>query len=125
METVLTYYFLGIILCTLLGVFLSLFIFRGLKKIVSHIVPHPTTKFLSSFIRFTFIGTAIVGCLSVKFYGCQYRYDELIDNPVSLTFKVASQLEGTMHYLLIYLVIFLSIYGIFYILSQKKLRNHE
>lgn len=123
METILIFYISGVILCAFLGVFLSFVILRDLKAIISKFLPTEKSSFITSLIKFLFIAVALVGGLSAKFYSCEYRYDELIDNPVALTLKVAGQLEGAMRYLLIYLLIFLSIYMILLILSRNIKRD--
>ncbi len=123
METILIFYITGIFLCAFLGVFLSLLILRDLKAIISKVTSTEKARFLTSVIKSLFIAAAVVGGLSAKFYGCEYRYDELIDNPAALTLKVAGQLEGAMRYLLIYLLIFLSIHMILLILSRNIKRD--
>ena len=53
---------------------------------------------------------AAVGCLSMKFYGCGYRYDHLLGDPVAVTWKVLGQFEGMFRYLLIFFLFLLSLY---------------
>ena len=123
METVLFFYITGIFICAFLGVFLSLLILRDLNGIIAKLLSTEKRNFLTSLIKFLFITAAVVGGLSAKFYSCEYRYDDLIDNPAALTLKIAGQLEGAIRYLLIYLLIFLSIYMILLIISRNIKRD--
>jgi len=63
---------------------------------------------------------AAVGCLSAKFYGCGYKYDNLLGDPVAITWKVLGQFEGTFRYLLIFLLILLSLYLFLTRLGERR-----
>lgn len=105
MQTILIVYGLGLVICVLVGVALSAAVFRDLNTVISTSTSRPSAGPLSRIIKFTFILAALVGGISAKFYSCQYRYDDLIGNPAALTMKVFGQLEGTLRWLLVFLLI--------------------
>ena len=110
MQTVFLFYCIGLLICVLFGVFLSLVLFRDLRLIVSNLIPKTTGSFTSRFIKISFIFTALIGGISAKFYGCQYEYDELINNPTALSLKVGGQIEAALRYLLVFLLLALGIF---------------
>jgi hypothetical protein len=105
MQTILVVYGAGLLLCVLVGVALSAVVFRDLDAVLSADTPRHAAAPLSRIIKLSFILAALVGGISAKFYGCQYRYENLVDNPPALTMKVFSQLEGAFHWLLVFLLV--------------------
>jgi hypothetical protein len=109
MQTVFLYYIAGLSICVLLGILLSLVVFRDLPAVVSDLIPKGTGRFIWRAIRISFILTALVGGISAKFYGCQYKYADLINSPSALSFKVGGQIEAALRYLLVFLLLTLGI----------------
>jgi len=105
MQTILIVYGLGLVICILVGVVLSAVVFRDLNTVISTSTSRTSAGPLSRIIKFSFILAALVGGISAKFYSCQYRYNDLIGNPAALTMKVFGQLEGTLRWLLVFLLI--------------------
>ncbi|MBN2225249.1 MAG: hypothetical protein JW765_11270 [Deltaproteobacteria bacterium] len=105
MQTILVVYGTGLVICILVGVVLSAVVFRDLNTVVSSAASRSSAVRLSRIIKFSFVLAALVGGISAKFYGCQYRYADLVDNPAALTMKVFGQIEGTLRWLLVFLLI--------------------
>ncbi len=112
MQTVLVVYCFGLGICALLGVVLSLVVLRDLNAIATKLAPPRMGAFLSRTIKIAFILTALIGGISAKFYSCDYRYADLINNPPALTLKVAGQIEAASRYLLIFLLLLLGIVAV-------------
>lgn len=105
MQTILVVYCLGLVFCIAVGVVLSLVVFRNLETVISPPVSRAAALPFSRIIKLSFILAALVGGISAKFYGCTYRYADIVDNPTALTLKVFGQVEGTLRWLLIFLLI--------------------
>ena len=105
MQTILIVYGLGLVICVLLGVVLSAVLFRDFDTVLSAGVSRTSAAPISRIIKLSFILAALVGGISAKFYSCQYRYAELIDNPVGLTMKVFGQMEGALRFMLVFLLV--------------------
>jgi hypothetical protein len=105
MQTILVVYIIGLALCVLVGVVLSLVIFRDLGAALSGPAPRSAAAPLKRIIKLSFILAALAGGISAKFYSCQYRYADLIGNPTALTMKVFGQLEGAFRWLLVFLLV--------------------
>jgi hypothetical protein len=105
MQTILVVYGLGLLICILVGVLLSIFLFRDLDTVLSTPASRPTAVPIARIIKLSFILAALVGGISAKFYSCQYRYADLIGNPTGLTMKVFGQVEGAFRWLLIFLLV--------------------
>ena len=105
MQTILVVYGLGLLACILVGVLLSVVLFRDLDAVVSAPAPRSSAVPIARIIKLSFILAAVVGGISAKFYSCQYRYADLIGNPPALTLKVFGQLEGAFRWLLIFLLV--------------------
>jgi hypothetical protein len=105
MQTILVVYGLGLVICILAGVALSVVLFRDLDTVVSAGMPRSLAVPISRIIKLSFILAALVGGISAKFYSCQYKYADLVGNPVGLTMKVFGQMEGALRWLLVFLLI--------------------
>ncbi len=96
MQTILVVYALGLVICILVGVLLSLVVFRDLDTVLSGPAPRSAGAPIARIVKLSFILAALVGGISAHFYSCQYRYAELIGNPTALTLKVFGQVEGAL-----------------------------
>jgi hypothetical protein len=105
MQTILVVYVLGLVICILVGVLLSLVVFRDLDTVLSGPAPRSAAVPLSRIIKISFMLAALVGGISAKFYSCDYRYADLIGNPTAMTMKVFGQIEGALRWLLVFLLI--------------------
>jgi hypothetical protein len=105
MQTILVVYGLGLLICILVGVLLSIFLFRDLDTVLSTPASRSTAVPIARIIKLSFILAALVGGISAKFYSCQYRYADLIGNPTGLTMKVLGQVEGAFRWLLVFLLV--------------------
>ncbi len=106
MQTILIVYCLGLVFCVAVGVVLSLVVFRDVETIVSPPAPRQAALPLARIIKLSFILAALAGGISARFYGCKYVYADIVDNPTALTLKVFGQVEGTLRWLLVFLLIF-------------------
>jgi len=105
MQTILIVYGRGLVICVLLGVVLSAVLFRDFDTVLSAGLSRTSSVPISRIIKLSFILAALVGGISAKFYSCQYRYADLIDNPVGLTMKVFGQMEGALRFMLVFLLV--------------------
>jgi hypothetical protein len=105
MQTILIVYALGLVVCVLVGVLLSLVVFRDLDTVLTGPAPRSAATPIARVIKLSLILAALVGGISAKFYSCDYRYADLIDNPAALTMKVFGQIEGAFRWLLVFLLI--------------------
>ncbi len=118
MNTVLIYYVSGLIAATAVGVILTLLVLRNVEDVLSSVSIPVNPKRLATMIKLTAIAAVLVGGISRKFYGCNYRYESLVNNPTALNFKVMGQIEGALYYLMIYLIIVFALYLTAYILKR-------
>jgi hypothetical protein len=112
MQGVLVAYCFGLGICALLGIVLSLVVLHDLDSIAQKLAPPRMGTFLSRTVKIAFILTALIGGISAKFYGCDYSYKDLINNPPALTLKVAGQIEAASRYLLVFLLLLLGIVAV-------------
>ena len=118
MNTVLTYYVSGLVAATAVGVILTLLLLRRVEEVLSFTSIPIDPKRLATMIKLTAIVVILVGGISRKFYGCNYKYESLVDNPTALNFKVMGQIEGALYYLMIYLIIVFALYLTAYVLKR-------
>ncbi|MBN1572319.1 MAG: hypothetical protein JW984_03890 [Deltaproteobacteria bacterium] len=123
MNTVLTYYVLGLVAATAVGVILTLLLLRNIEEVLSFTSIPVNPKRLSTLIKLFAIAAVLVGGISRKFYGCNYKYESLVGNPTALNFKVMGQIEGALYYLMIYLIIVFALYLTAYILKRVGSKN--
>ncbi len=117
-NIILIYYISGLILCIIIGVLLSRFVFKDLKDSLTAIFAPPSPRRLSTMIKLAAIFTVLAGGLSAKYYSCNYKYETLISNRPALTFKVMDQIEAGIQYLMIYLIFLLAIFLVTYLLKK-------
>jgi hypothetical protein len=113
-------YCAGIAGCVILG---ALIVQRTLGDgayLASIGVPAEHAARLRIIIKILGIAAATVGCLSAKFYGCNYSYDHLLGDPVAVTWKVLGQFEGMFRYLLIFLLILVILHLFLTILTSRR-----
>lgn len=117
MNTILIYYIFGLAAAIVIGIILTLIIFRGVKDVLPTTSIPISPKRFSTLIKIAAILMVLVGGISQKFYGCEYKYESLIDNPTALAFKVMGQIEGALHYLMVYIIIVFTLCLTAYILK--------
>lgn len=125
MDTILTYYIFGLAAVVVIGVVLTLIIFRGVKDILPETSLPISPRRFSTLVKIAAILVVLVGGISHKFYGCEYKYENLIDNPTALNFNVMGQIEGALRYLMVYIIIVFTLCLAAYILKgrdSKKIR---
>jgi hypothetical protein len=126
METILVFYWSGLVICGIVGTVLSLYVLRDLAAAVRPFIPERTVPFVTRFVKVACIFAALVGGVSAKFYGCNLKYDALIGNPALLSLKVAAQLEAAMRWLLIFFIALIVITAAAYIImvfTHKEIRR--
>ena len=109
MEMLLIVYCAGIAGCILLGAFIVHRTLGDGAYLSSIGLPPRHVARIRILLKILGTACAAVGCLSMKFYSCGYRYDHLLGDPVAVTWKVLGQFEGMFRYLLIFLLILLSL----------------
>jgi len=117
-NIILIYYISGLILCVVIGLLLSQFVFKDLRDSLTTLLAPLNPRRLSTIIKLAAIFVVLAGGLSAKFYSCGYKYEALIANRPALTFKVMDQIEGGLRYLMIYLIFLLTIFLVTYLLKK-------
>lgn len=113
-------YCAGIAGCILLG---ALIVHRTLGDgayLASIGLPPQHAARVRIIIKIIGITAAAVGCLSAKFYGCNYSYEHLLGDPMAVTWKVLGQFEGMFRYLLIFFLVLLSLHLFLTLLTRKR-----
>lgn len=113
-------YCAGIAACILLG---ALIVHKTLGDgayLASIGLPPSHVARIRTLIKILGTACAAVGCLSAKFYGCGYTYDNLLVDPAAITWKVLGQFEGMFRYLLIFLLILLCLYLFLNRLGERR-----
>jgi len=113
-------YCAGIAGCVILGMLIVQRTLGDGAYLASIGVPAEHATRLRIIIKILGIAAATVGCLSAKFYGCNYSYDHLLGDPVAVTWKVLGQFEGMFRYLLIFLLILVILHLFLTILTSRR-----
>ena len=119
-DTILLWYFVGLAAAAAAGIVLSAVAFRDLDTAIFSAVSPRHSLFFSRFIKLSFIATAVIGGLSVKFYSCEHRYDDLLKSHVTLTFKVLEEIEAGLRFLLVYLLIFFAVFLLSPLIARRR-----